>query len=65
MNSPYGMRQNGLRYKLIAQAVYCEKVGRVRRVDLQLLSEPQHVVVRCPCAGVALVPPNFIEKFIP
>jgi hypothetical protein len=40
------------------QGVYYEKVRRVRRVDLQLLSEPQHVVVHCPCAGVGLVSPN-------
>jgi hypothetical protein len=44
--------------------VYCEKVPRVRRVALQFLWKPQHVVVHSSRAGVVLVPPSFIEKFI-
>src|SRR5580704_5689757 len=47
-----------LRHKLVAQTVYCEKV---RRVDLQLLSEPQHVVVHRPCAGAFRAKPRATE----
>jgi hypothetical protein len=54
-----------LKAKLVAHTVYCEKVPRVRRVALQFLWKPQHVVVYSPRAGVVLVPPSFIEKFIP
>ena len=53
-----------LRHKLIAQAVHCEEVYRVRGIPLQFLSQLQHVVVYRPCAGVVLVPPDFIEQFI-
>jgi len=37
----------------------------VRRVALQFLSEPHHVVVHRARARVVLVPPDFIEEFVP
>jgi hypothetical protein len=64
-DAPYRMRHNALRHKLIAHGVYGEKVCRVRRVALQFLPQPKDVVVHSSRAGVVLVPPNFIEQFIP
>jgi hypothetical protein len=47
--------------ELVAKPVYCQKVVRLRRIVLQLLTQLEDVVVDGSSARIVLVAPDFIK----
>src|SRR6266576_1071756 len=51
-------------HEFVSHTVYCQKVRRIRRIPLQLLSQLMDMVIHSSGSWMALVAPDFLEKLI-